>query len=103
MFRFLPESSKWLISQGRHAEAWKIVGRFSKKSQIVKLAVHEVQDSSVGANTSKVKPNLPDETYYIASRLSGNSFIYLFCSIDPTAWGHCPTGCRICQKLYSIK
>jgi hypothetical protein len=30
-------------------------------------------------------------------------FIYLFCSIDPTAWGHRPTGYRMCQKLYSIK
>jgi hypothetical protein len=30
-------------------------------------------------------------------------FIYLFCSTDPTACGHHPTGYRICQKLYSIK
>jgi hypothetical protein len=25
-------------------------------------------------------------------------FIYLFCSIDPTAWGHHPTGYRTCEK-----
>jgi hypothetical protein len=74
MFRFLPESPRWLVSQGRHAEAWKIVKRFSKKSEIVKLPLHEVQDSSVGANTSTVKPNIQDETDYIAIILSGNSF-----------------------------
>jgi hypothetical protein len=72
MFRFLPESPRWLVSQGRHAEAWKIVERFSKKTQIVKLPMHEFQDSSIGANTSMVNPNLQDETDYVVSLLSGN-------------------------------
>jgi hypothetical protein len=75
MFRFLPEYPRWLLSQGRHTEAWKIVERFSKKSQIVKLPLHEVQDSSIGANTSTVKPNLQDETDYVASTLSVNSLM----------------------------
>jgi len=75
MFRFLPESPRWLVSQGRHAEAWKIVERFSKKPQIVKLFLCEVQNSSVGANTSTVKPNLQDATDYVASTLPGSSLM----------------------------
>jgi hypothetical protein len=75
MFRFLPESPRWLVSQGRRAEAWKIVERFSKKSQIVKLSSREVQISSTEANSSMVKPNLRDETDYVASTLSGNSLM----------------------------
>jgi hypothetical protein len=72
MFRFLPESPRWLVSQGRYAQAWKIVKRFSKKPQRVKLSSREFQNSSVGANTSTVKTNLQDETDYIASTLSGS-------------------------------
>jgi hypothetical protein len=37
--------------------------------------MHEVQDSSTGANTSTVKTNLQDETGYVASILSGNSLV----------------------------
>ena len=75
MFRYLPESPRWLVSQGRHAEAWKIVERFTKKRQTVKLSLHEVQKSSVEADTSKVKPNLQDATDYEARTLSGSSLM----------------------------
>jgi hypothetical protein len=59
--RFLPESPRWLVSQGKHEEAWKIVQRFSKKSQTVKPPVFRIQDNSIEkAKTVKVRPNIQD-------------------------------------------
>ncbi|KAJ4449850.1 hypothetical protein ANN_01256 [Periplaneta americana] len=42
----LPESARWLVSQGRREEAWKIVKKFSKKSELVKLTMAEANDAT---------------------------------------------------------
>ncbi|XP_069674471.1 organic cation transporter protein isoform X2 [Periplaneta americana] len=56
----LPESARWLVSQGRREEAWKIVKKFSKKSELVKLTMAEANDATTAnEDIHKETPAVP--------------------------------------------
>ncbi|XP_023709704.1 organic cation transporter protein isoform X3 [Cryptotermes secundus] len=56
---FLPESPRWLISQDRREEAWKIVKRFSKKSEMMRLLTLGAQSNPVEKSDAPEKSPVP--------------------------------------------